>query len=221
MKLFSWILSFIKKNMIYIFPLLLLLAYRYSPTKFVNYSNSVLGKLLAICAIFMYLNMNYLYGVLACLLVILYYQSDFFENMTTLELNPSVEKQKGSCGCSKKHATQTNKTYKNNDIESRVNANANISTSSRITNLSKLSIDGPKQVEIVEGFQQYGLFEKIGENVNENGSDSSFCALCKNTNDGDCSMCNMIKDIFPVEDRFSDEEYLRTQRISGREIVSE
>jgi len=83
--------------MIYIFPLLLLLGYRYSPTKFVNYSNSVLGKLLAISAIFMYLNVNYLYGVLACLLVILYYQSDYFENMTTLESNPYIEKQSSSC----------------------------------------------------------------------------------------------------------------------------
>ena len=110
MKYFSRILSFIEKNMIYIFPLLLLFAYQKSPTKFVSYTNSILGKLLAIIVIFMYLNINYLYGLLACLLVILYYQSDFFENMTNIESMTSFEtkeKQEG-CGCSKQSSSTMN-----------------------------------------------------------------------------------------------------------------
>ena len=110
MNFFSWIFSFIKKNMMYIFPLLLLFAYRQSPTKFVNYTNSVLGKLLAIFVIFMYLNIDYLYGLLACLLIILYYQSDFFENMTNIESMSSIETQENqSCGCSKDNKMGDNK----------------------------------------------------------------------------------------------------------------
>ena len=67
------------------FPILLIVAYLYFPTLFIVYSNSSLGKLLAIAAILMYTRVDFLLGVLSCLLVVLYYQSDFVQNRIAIE----------------------------------------------------------------------------------------------------------------------------------------
>jgi hypothetical protein len=60
----------------------LLISYFKSIAKF---SNTVLGKLLAICVIIFYTTLDKLLGALVCLLVIFYYQSDLVENMLNLD----------------------------------------------------------------------------------------------------------------------------------------
>lgn len=52
------------------------------PVSFVQFTNSGLGKLFAIIIILLYTSFDYLFGIFACLLIILYYQSDKVENMT-------------------------------------------------------------------------------------------------------------------------------------------
>ena len=46
-----------------------------------NFSRTILGKLVAVLVILFYSCIDRLYGLLLCGLVILYYQSDFIENM--------------------------------------------------------------------------------------------------------------------------------------------
>jgi hypothetical protein len=45
------------------------------------FSRTILGKFIAICIIIFYASIDKLYGLLVCAIIILYYQSDFIENM--------------------------------------------------------------------------------------------------------------------------------------------
>jgi hypothetical protein len=70
-----------KKLLLQFIPIIivfLLLTYFKGVAKF---SRTILGKLVAVCVILFYTCIDRLYGVLLCGLVILYYQSDFIENM--------------------------------------------------------------------------------------------------------------------------------------------
>lgn len=55
-------------------PMLLLVFYGFYSNEFVVLSQSVLGKLFAVIAIMYYAKMNKTMGVIACLLIVLYYQ---------------------------------------------------------------------------------------------------------------------------------------------------
>ena len=46
-----------------------------------QFSRTILGKFVAICITIFYASIDKLYGLLVCGLIILYYQSDFIENM--------------------------------------------------------------------------------------------------------------------------------------------
>lgn len=57
-------------------PMILILYFLSDTSNFISMSNTVLGRLLAIVAILLYTKLNVLYGILACLLTIVYYDSD-------------------------------------------------------------------------------------------------------------------------------------------------
>lgn len=57
-----------------IIPIIILFSFAYYSNEIEEISNTVLGKLLAICIIIYYTNENPLYGLLFCLLMIIYYQ---------------------------------------------------------------------------------------------------------------------------------------------------
>jgi hypothetical protein len=50
----------------------------------ITFSNSILGKLVAIILIAFYANVDPILGLLVCILVIIYYQSDYVEGMLNL-----------------------------------------------------------------------------------------------------------------------------------------
>ena len=67
------------------------------PVSFVQFTNSGLGKLFAVIIILLYTFFDYLFGIFACLLIILYYQSDKVENMTSyLDYLQEQEQQESS-----------------------------------------------------------------------------------------------------------------------------
>ena len=188
-------LSLIKKNIAFFFPFLLLAVYVYSPRTFFIYSNGVLGKLLAIAAILMYTSIDFLYGLLACLLVILYYQSDYFENMSNIENMSSIaidpyavtgSDGKSDCGCKKsKTKTKSKPLFETNNIHA-----------DDMLHLSELS--------------SYSV---------ENMKNSETCKLCLNSGKNgntECEMCKMMNDIVVFDDRLKHEDFLRTEQISGR-----
>lgn len=53
----------------------------------IEFSHTILGRLIAVSIILFYISCNILYGLLACLLVILYYQFDFVESRSNLKIN--------------------------------------------------------------------------------------------------------------------------------------
>jgi hypothetical protein len=53
----------------------------------IEFSHTILGRLIAVSIILFYISCNILYGLLACLLVILYYQFDFVEERSNLKIN--------------------------------------------------------------------------------------------------------------------------------------
>lgn len=68
------------------------------PTQFILQSNTILGKLIAISIILLFTSIHYLYGLLLCLLVIFYYQSDYIQNIIQSEhftsfVEPMIEQQ--------------------------------------------------------------------------------------------------------------------------------
>jgi hypothetical protein len=51
----------------------------------VKYSNTILGKLLAVCIIIYYTSLDKILGVFICLLCVFFYQSDIVENMLNMD----------------------------------------------------------------------------------------------------------------------------------------
>jgi hypothetical protein len=62
-------------------PIILIFLYATHNYEMIQMSNTVLGKLLVICLIMYYANENVIYGIFVCVLVILYYQTDYVEGM--------------------------------------------------------------------------------------------------------------------------------------------
>jgi hypothetical protein len=52
----------------------------------IEFSHTILGRLVAVSIILFYISYNILYGLLACLLIILYYQFDFVEERSNLKI---------------------------------------------------------------------------------------------------------------------------------------
>ena len=62
-------------------PMILIFLFVKYPRKFAEFSNGILGKLFAVIIIIFYVSVDYVYGLLVCLLIIFYYQTDFMERM--------------------------------------------------------------------------------------------------------------------------------------------
>lgn len=62
-------------------PIVLILIFLMKTDYIVNFSHTIIGKLIAINIIIYYIILDKTIGLLSCLLIILYYQSDFVENL--------------------------------------------------------------------------------------------------------------------------------------------
>ena len=63
-------------------PIVLMLLFSLYTQRFIEVANSVLGKLLAVVVIIFYTKLNILYGVCACVIIILFYQLTDYSNAT-------------------------------------------------------------------------------------------------------------------------------------------
>ena len=68
-----------KQIIIKLLPIIIVFLLVVYSREFVEFSHTILGKLIAVSIITFYIKCDILYGLLACLLVIFYYQSDFAE----------------------------------------------------------------------------------------------------------------------------------------------
>jgi len=82
-------------------PILLVFLFLKYPQKFAELSESGLGRLFAIIVIIFYVSIDRTYGLLVCLLIIAYYQSDFVENFTDDEGTEQEGESKGNAKRSK------------------------------------------------------------------------------------------------------------------------
>ena len=65
-------------------PIVLMLLFSLYAQRFIEVANSVLGKLLAVVVIIFYTKLNILYGVCACVIIILFYQLTATSNATNV-----------------------------------------------------------------------------------------------------------------------------------------
>jgi hypothetical protein len=74
-------------------PIILIVLLLSFSNEFVNISHTVLGKILALSAVMFYTHLDKYVGLIVCLLVIMYYQSDVVENMLNTDglMNKMVE----------------------------------------------------------------------------------------------------------------------------------
>ena len=79
-------------------PIILILIMLTYSKEFVEFSHSILGKLAAITLVLFYTHLDKYVGVVLCLFVIVYYQSDFVENMLNTDdiMNEMAESVKES-----------------------------------------------------------------------------------------------------------------------------
>jgi hypothetical protein len=66
-----------KQIIVKLLPIILVFLLVVYTRETIEFSHSILGRLAAVSIIFFYIKIDVLYGLLACLLVILYYQTDF------------------------------------------------------------------------------------------------------------------------------------------------
>jgi hypothetical protein len=74
-------------------PIMLILGYTTYRHEFVKLSYSILGKLFAVMLIFYYTRIDFIYGTICCILVILYYQQTEIEGFGMEETKPKKKKE--------------------------------------------------------------------------------------------------------------------------------
>lgn len=75
-------------------PIMLILGYTTYRHEFVKLSYSILGKLFAVMLIFYYTRIDFIYGTICCILVILYYQQTEIEGFSVEETKEKEKKEK-------------------------------------------------------------------------------------------------------------------------------
>jgi len=74
-------------------PIMLILGYTTYRHEFVKLSYSILGKLFAVMLIFYYTRIDFIYGTICCILVILYYQQTEIEGFSMEETKEKEKKE--------------------------------------------------------------------------------------------------------------------------------
>jgi len=72
-------------------PIILIYLFVTYPKDSILFSDSSLGRFIAICIIVFYTSVNSLYGVFVCLLILVYYQTDFVEEILNMERGVYIE----------------------------------------------------------------------------------------------------------------------------------
>lgn len=72
-------------------PIVILYTFLAYTRETILFSNSIVGKFIAICIIAFYTNTNVLYGVFVCMLILVYYQTDFVEEILHMEQSALME----------------------------------------------------------------------------------------------------------------------------------
>ena len=75
-------------------PIILILSYATYRHDFIKLSYSILGKLFAVMLIFYYTRIDFMYGTICCILVILYYQQTEMEGFTVGQEEKKEEENK-------------------------------------------------------------------------------------------------------------------------------
>jgi hypothetical protein len=66
---------------------LIIIIFLINRNAFIIYSNTILGKLIAIAVIIFYTAIDKIVGLFVCAIVIFYYQSDYVESMMNMSLS--------------------------------------------------------------------------------------------------------------------------------------
>jgi len=118
-----------KQIIIKLLPIIIVFLLVVYSREFVELSHTILGKFMAVSIIVFYIKCDILYGLLACLLVIFYYQSDFaeqYDNVRVINLEGFQEGAKSKKKKSKKESSSkpssSTDTESPEEIEKQANA---------------------------------------------------------------------------------------------------
>jgi len=81
----------IKKTVAQFIPIIIIFILLTSFRKLVEFSNTVIGKLLAVLIIMFYTYLDKILGVFVCAIVIFYYQMDVVENMLNMDILENMD----------------------------------------------------------------------------------------------------------------------------------
>ena len=110
-----------KQIIIKLLPIIIVFLLVVYSREFVELSHTILGKFMAVSIIVFYIKCDILYGLLACLLVIFYYQSDFveqYDNVRVIDLEGFQEGAKSKKKKSKSKSKSSSKPASSTDPES-------------------------------------------------------------------------------------------------------
>lgn len=113
-----------KQIIIKLLPIIIVFLLVVYSREFVEFSHTILGKLIAVSIIVFYIKCDILYGLLACLLTIFFYQSDFaeqYDNVKVINLEGFVEGAK-SKKKKKKSSSSATEPESPEEMEKRANA---------------------------------------------------------------------------------------------------
>lgn len=104
-------------NIELLIPIILVISYLLFPIQFILQSNTILGKLLSIFIIAVYTNVHFLYGLVVCLFIIFYYQSDYVYNIIVCEnfQPPSTTDKVKESMVEQRNSVFTSSSYNNDD----------------------------------------------------------------------------------------------------------
>ena len=107
-----------KQIIIKLLPIIIVFLLVVYSREFVELSHTILGKFMAVSIIVFYIKCDILYGLLACLLVIFYYQSDFAEQYDNVRVINLEGFQEGAKSKKKKSKKESSKPSSSTDTES-------------------------------------------------------------------------------------------------------
>ena len=193
--------------------IVLLLSYS---TAFVNFSYSILGKVIALIIIMFYTHLDKYVGLVICLLVIIYYQSDYVENMLNTDdiMNMMVENFE-SAKVSNPKARETEHTVE--EIQG-----GDTKTSQLQDNMSSLSdvypitADENADETDKEGFSATDTFRKgnckgkelVHKNMQVKQDMVGHVFPNVKFNKGNCNICDNACDFSIIEDKLKNEKEL-------------
>lgn len=213
-------------------PIFIIISLLWYSRSFINMSYSVLGKLIAIGIVLFYTHLDKYLGLVVCLLVIIYYQSDYVENM--LNTNDIMDKLFENFEESKKNVSTNTvngltKIQDGDKKTSKLQENMSILTDVYVDNKKDEEVKEDDNPSTVEGMTTIDDFRKKNckrnqlmfkdMKVNQDMSRHVFPSI--DFKNGPCNVCDDTCEFSILENRLKTEKELFSKFSRDEENINE